>query len=107
MAKRISGKANLGHFIECAKIEADKLCKHTSKHNFAGKQARRKRIQAQRIEAHKNKPCTKHLSKFVVTDKEGKQYAQVVKTKVRFNPTRAELSARKAKGLVTFLTLSK
>lgn len=105
LAKHVSNKANLGHFIECAKIEADKLCKRTSRFNFAGKQARRKRIMGAKIEAHLNKPCTKPLTRFVVTDKEGKQYAQEVKTKVRFNPTRAELSERKAKGLVTFLTL--
>lgn len=104
-AKHVSSKANLGHFIECAKIEADKLCKHTSRHNFASKQARRKRIVAQRIEAHINKPCMKPLTRFVVTDKAGKQYAHEVKTKMRFNPTRTELMERKAKGLEKFISL--
>lgn len=103
-AKHIPNKANLGHAIELRKIEADRLCKHTSKHNFARKQARRKRIQSERIQAHNNKPCMKPFTRFVVTDNAGKQYANEVKTKVRFNPTRTELMERKAKGLEKFIS---
>ena len=107
MGKSLSVRANLGHAIERAKIEADKLCKATSKRNFAKRQGKRKRIQSARIQAHLNNSNMKPFTRFVVTEKDGKQYAHTVKTKQRFNPSREELAMRKAKGLVAFMTLSK
>ena len=104
-AKYIPCKVNLGNFIEVAKIEADRFIRTTNKRNFAKKQARVKAIKEARIEAYINRPNMKPFTKFVVTDKEGNEYVNEVKTKIRFNPSREELAERKAKGIKAFCTM--
>lgn len=100
LAKRSNSRGiNVGHAIECAKIEADKYIKRTNRSNAV---IRENKVRAKRNllqERHVNE--AKHLLKFVTTDGKGVQTVKEVKI-ARMNPTREQIAQRKQDGIKAF-----